>query len=264
LWLRWPHRANGGGRRAALFVRRGGSGSGKTAGTGGATARRGELQIELVQALDLGRQVLPGIGVVDGVVGAGQPQPARRLRLDHLPGQRLGDAVALHQALQLGLHRGINHQDAVDQAVHAGFQQDRHRQDAVGRGLCAAPVQDALADQGMGDGLELAQRGAIGKDPFAQPAAVERAVSQQVLAAEARGDGGQGRRRGRHHLARHVVAVQQRHAAGDEQVAGGALAAGDAAGEADDQGAGGLLAHRCARPRRAGPRIRVSQPAPAR
>ena len=130
------------------------------------------------------------------------------------------------------------HVHAVDVVAPSAFGQQWNRQDLVrarvrhGRRL---PLH-FLADRRVQDRLEDATCGRVGEDALAEARAVQASVGAEDPGTESLHHARERRPAGFDHLASNDVGVDQRRAAGDEQVGDGGLAAGDAAGQGDAEG----------------------------
>src|SRR5262245_40586258 len=98
----------------------------------------------------------------------------------------------------------------------------------------------------MGDRLQLASLFRIGEHALAHGRTVEPAIAVQDLRPELRDQLAERRAAGRHDVARDLVGVEHRHAELRELFGDSGLAAGDAAGQSDQQGRGVLRFGHCA------------------
>ena len=174
-------------------------------------------------------------GVGNHVVGARQARLARGLGGED--GVRLGRraVVARHQALALQGLGGIDQEHPVLAPVAVALhQQGDHQQQVGALGLCRE-FAHARVDGRVHQGLQVAALSRIREHPAAQGAPVQAAVGGEDVGAEASCQRLQQRLARLHQLARHQVGVDHRYPQGGEVVGGGALAAGDAAGERHPQ-----------------------------
>ena len=193
-----------------------------------------------MQALDLCRE-RPEVALVrDEVVGGRATRGAIGLRRELGACLRQGRSVAGLQAADLGGLVRVDDQHPVNMRARTAFDQQRDGEDLVGP---AGPGRARLhfgADRRMGQCLKLAPRGRgfgrVAEYPGAQGAAVERAVRSHDRITELGTDLRQEPGTGGDHVARDLVGVDDRHAERREETGDGALAARDAAGEADAVG----------------------------
>ena len=121
----------------------------------------------------------------------------------------------------------------------ASFCQQWNHEHLVGPGLCRGNrlAFHFGANGRMQDRLEPGACSGVAEDDLAQPTSVEPAVGVEYVTAEGLCDSSQRRLAGFDDVAGDEVRVDQRHAVGREQIGDGGLAAGDAAGEGDAEGA---------------------------
>ena len=133
---------------------------------------------------------------------------------------------------------GANEPDLVDEVLPAGLdEQGRLDDEDAGTGgfLLAAQVFDGAAGEGPDDVGELAALGGVAEDDAAEAGAVDGAVGGDDGGAEGGDEGGVAVAAGGVDGVGDAVGVYDAGAAGGEEAGDLALAAGDAAGEADGE-----------------------------
>ncbi len=179
--------------------------------------------------------------VVEDLVGVQQLLGARALGVDAVHGPGGVEAVPLHQALEADLLRGVHHPQRVEDVGLAPLDPEggvQHHALDVG-GQRAELVGQAGLDEGVEDGLQALPAGGFGEHQAGHLLPVQGARVREDAVAEGLHQGGQARGAGLHHLARHLVGVDDLPAQNLQAPGCVGLAGGDAPREAHD-GVGGL------------------------
>lgn len=174
-------------------------------------------------------------GVVDNVIGDGQPVFPAGLRRYHAPRLLFGFRVSGKQAVDLGLLITVNDKHAVDERPEGRLdQQGNHNQLVVSSGT-AGLLYRGLANTRMQDFLQLVPGGLVPEYDLAHCGAIKIAIRPDDLVAECFADLIECGFTGLHNFPGNDVGVDDRHAEFGEYIGDRGLAACNATGQADSQ-----------------------------
>lgn len=222
-------------RHCALSIRGGADRYPLPRTSGRGAGRRRQSAIEAIQRLDLRSNGIGVPGIVDHVVGGGEPLFTTYLRGHN--GADLGGgkpATRDDPSNLLGFGTVDDEYPMSERTQTRALEQEGDDDDPVGIVPAFDLARDLGRDQGVQQAFQTGARLSIGKHQPAQRGAIELAVWPEQVTAKLRHDGGETGLAGCGQLVRKRVGVDDRDAECDECGCDERLATADTAGQADD------------------------------